>query len=204
MMLIGLHGQKRSGKSTVARYLVEQYGFAEVSFAAPLYRGLATMLGIDLGDLQDEAKKEAPIEWLNADEMRMRVFGTIEHLPTITPRYLLQTLGTEWGRGLVREDIWLRVGARAIERHAALGHPGIVVSDVRFDNEARLILERGGELWGVSRIQRAGARDAHASEAGISTNFPSKGIVNHASFPSLYARVDELVDQRVERMEGAA
>jgi hypothetical protein len=187
MHLLGLHGPANAGKSTVAQYLVEQYGFAEVSFAAPLYRGVATMLGIDIGELLDRAKKEAAIAWLGA-----------------SPRYLLQTLGTEWGRKLVREDLWLVLAARAIDKHRALGRPGVAVSDVRFDNEAEFILARGGELWGIQRPSRPTLVRAHASEAGISTNYPSRGLINAAGFPALHARVDTLLDELEARLGAAA
>jgi hypothetical protein len=176
--LIGLHGAARSGKSTVARYLVEQYGFCEVSFAAPLYRGLAAMLGCEVADLQEGGAKEAPIPWLGR-----------------SPRYLLQTLGTEWGRKLVREDLWPTLAARAIERHREAGAIGCVISDVRFDNEAEFVLARQGELWGITRLRTAAAVRAHESERGISTNYPSRGIINAEGFANLYQRVDQLLEE---------
>ena len=183
MILIGLSGLKRSGKSTVARYLVEQYGFGEVSFAAPMYRAIATMIGIDIQHLQDETSKEADIPWLGR-----------------SPRYLLQTLGSEWGRGLVRDDIWILIALRHIERHRGMGMPGVIVSDVRFDNEAQFIISQGGQVWIISRPCRAvSGRDGHASERGISPNIPSRGIVNAAGFPTLYKRVDELLDTLQQR-----
>ena len=186
MHLIGLHGPARAGKSTVARYLVEQYGFAEVSFAAPMYRGLATMLGIDVGDLQSEALKDQPIAWLG---------NSTTHEP-VTPRYLLQTLGTEWGRDMVRKDLWLILLKRAIDRVSAMRPiAGVVVSDVRRDEEAELVLARGGELWGVRRMEIATAVRAHETEKPISTNYPSRGIVNAAGFPALHSRVDQLLDE---------
>lgn len=183
MHLIGLHGPAFAGKSTVAQYLVEQYGFAEVSFAAPLYRGVATMLGIDVGELHDRAKKENPIAWLGR-----------------SPRYLLQTLGTEWGRRLVREDLWLVLAARAIDKLRAMGRPGVAVSDVRLDIEAEFILARGGELWGVQRLTRPVAVRAHETEVGISSNYPSRGLINAAGFPALHARVDQLLDELEARI----
>lgn len=176
MMLIGLHGLKRSGKSTVTRYLVDQYGFGEVSFAAPLKRGLASMLGIDIHDLEDEVLKESTIEWLGK-----------------SPRQCMQTLGTQWGRELVNENIWIILAGRKVQQHRRMGMPGVVVSDVRFDNEAEWLLSAGGELWTIVRPARAVSSDGHASERGISPNHPSRGIVNAQGFHHLYKRVDELL-----------
>ena len=91
-----------------------------------------------------------------------------------------------------------------IDRRRACGLPGAVLSDVRFDNEAEFILARGGVLWGISRPVRAIDVRRHASEAGISTSYASRGIVNAAGFPSLYARVDNLIEQLEARAPGAA
>lgn len=175
MILVGLAGHKRAGKSTVARMLVDEHGFREVSFAAPLYRALAAMLRTDIAALQHD--KERAIEWLGR-----------------SPRYLLQTLGTEWGRDLVRPDLWLLLASREIERIAALGGERIVISDVRYDNEARFVVERGGQIWQIWRPQ-ARAQDAHASERGISESWSARGILNDGSLEELRERVRHLVAQ---------
>jgi hypothetical protein len=178
VIIIGIHGKKRSGKSTVTRYLVEQYGFGEVSFAAPMKRALATMLAIDIQDLERDDLKEAVLPWLGR-----------------SPRYLMQTLGTQWGRELVNDRIWITLAERAMYRHRRLGMAGVVFSDVRFDNEAEAVLGWGGQVWTITRPTMAAAADNHASERGISTNLPSRGIVNCKGFPDLYKRVDALMDE---------
>lgn len=178
MILIGLHGKKRSGKSTVTRYLVEQYGFGEVSFAAPLKRGLATMLGLDIQDLERDDLKEAVVPWLGK-----------------SPRDMMQTLGTQWGRELVNDRIWIILAERAMKRHRALGAAGVIFSDVRFDNEAEAVIGWGGTIWTINRPTLAAAADNHASERGISTNLPARGIVNCKGFPDLYKRVDLLMNE---------
>lgn len=174
MNLIGITGPAKAGKSTVARYLVEQ-GFIEVSFAAPIKRAISTAFDIDILDLEEPQFKEAPLPWLGK-----------------SPRYLLQTLGTEWGRKMVAPDVWLILAARRIEKARDLGHPGVIVSDVRFDNEADFILARGGQLWRIWR-QAATAVRAHESEQGINEAYPSHGIINNGSFDDLYTRVDNLL-----------
>ena len=66
---------------------------------------------------------------------------------------------------------------------------------MRFDNEAEFVLAHRGVLWGISRPVRAIDVRRHASEAGISTNYPSRGLVNAAGFPALHQRVDQLLDE---------
>jgi hypothetical protein len=176
MILIGITGPARAGKSTIARYLCEDNGFHEVSFAAPIKRMIANGFDLDIKDLESPEVKEATLPWLGR-----------------SPRYLLQTLGTDWARKMVNPDTWLILAARRIERAKAMGAPGVVVSDVRFNNEADFILARGGEIWRVWR-QAATAVRAHESESGINHSYPVRGILNNAAFHDLYKRIDELLD----------
>jgi hypothetical protein len=78
----------------------------------------------------------------------------------LTPRYALQRLGTEWGRGCCRET-WINYGirrARELERAGRL----VLITDTRFVNEARAISATGGY---VVRVHRDGKSPGeHGSE----------------------------------------
>lgn len=85
----------------------------------------------------------------------------------VTGRYLLQTLGTDWARKLITEDIWmLMLRERLVKDMKERGSP-MVVDDLRFTNEAQMIRELGGEVWELHRRKFEPANDNHASEAGI-------------------------------------
>ena len=149
MILIGIAGPAQSGKSTLAgefRRLVEFRGqrYSERPLAGPLKRMLAS-IGVDVSDLS----KNAPVPFLDG---------------SVTPRVMMQTLGTEWGRALL-PDLWLRVWRRELDDQAHV----TVVPDIRFDNEAELIRSLGGTIVHVVRKPTADmlAVPAHASEAGI-------------------------------------
>lgn len=149
MILIGIAGSAQSGKSTMAgelRRLVEFRGqkYAEKPFAGPLKRMLAS-IGVDVSDLS----KNVPVAFLDG---------------RITPRVMMQTLGTEWGRSLL-PDLWLRVWRHELDE----GAHTVCVPDVRFDNEADLIRSLGGTIVHVRRKPTADmlAVPAHASEAGV-------------------------------------
>lgn len=149
MILIGIAGPAQSGKSTLAgefRRLVMFRGqkYAEKPFAGPLKRMLAS-IGVDVSDLS----KNAPVAFLDG---------------RITPRIMMQTLGTEWGRSLL-PDLWLRVWQRELDDNTHT----VCVPDVRFDNEAELIRELGGIVIHIQRNPTADmlAVPAHTSEAGI-------------------------------------
>ena len=171
-MLIGLCGAAGAGKDTVAGLLEDARGprIQRIAFADPLYKAVAAITGLTVEKLQDRVVKEAVIPWLGK-----------------SPRHLLQTLGTEWGRGMVRQDIWVCI---ALERARAVLDRGdsVVITDVRFDNEAQAILEAGGEVWKVIRPGwKCLADDAekHASEAGVDDRFVSRIVVNDGTVDAL-------------------
>ena len=149
MILIGIAGPAQSGKSTLAgefRRLVEFRGqkYCERPFAGSLKRMLAS-IGVDVSDLS----KNVPVPFLDG---------------RITPRVMMQTLGTDWGRSLL-PDLWLRVWQHELDDSANT----VCVPDIRFDNEAELVRELGGIVIHIRRKPTADmlAVPAHASEAGI-------------------------------------
>lgn len=180
--LIGITGRAGAGKSTVARRLVERWGFEELAFATPLKHGLVVMLrelGLTLHHVEDAALKEAPIPIADG---------------TTTPRALLQTLGTDWGRKMVHERIWLEVMARRLER---LHDANVVITDVRFANEAELLHQLGGIVWHIERGVAAIKTAHHASEAGIPSGYIDARIQNTTGTDALLTAVDALVAERL-------
>lgn len=143
--IIGLAGKIGAGKTTAAQYLVEKHGFERIRFAGPL-KNMMLALGLT-SDEVDGILKEQPCDLLGGK----------------TPRFAMQTIGTEWGRDIIDEKLWIRAWRRAVETttHGAW----IVVDDVRFPNETAIIRELGGVLIRVDRDGQAGEATAHSSEA---------------------------------------
>jgi len=166
-VLIGIAGPKRSGKDTLAHGLHLATGLPVDSFAGPMRRFVADTLGMTLAELEE--RKEDPIEWLGG----------------VTPRTMLQTVGTEWGRATVHADLWVR------SLFARLSQGGIV-SDVRFPNEAEAILKQGGV---VIRLHRAGTGegDTHVSEKPLSAGLVSYEVRNDGTPEELTAKALALV-----------
>lgn len=144
--VIGLTGPAGCGKNLVASMIPDA---VVMQLADPLYAALAAMLGIPEPMLRHRPIKESPVSWLG-----------------LSPRQLLQTLGTEWGRSHVAQDVWLRIAGRKIEQWRRAGVQTVVIADVRFPNEAEWIRARGGKVWRVERDPGVRITD-HASEAGL-------------------------------------
>lgn len=157
-MLIGIAGPKRSGKDTLANGLSDLLHIPRDSFAGPMRRFVADLLGWTLEEL--ELRKEEPIPWLD------------DKLGAITARHLLQTVGTEWGRMMIHPELWLR----SLMQRADVN--GAIISDVRFENEARLILDMGGVVIQLSRPGAGTSGDHHVSEVPLRAELVSITLAN--------------------------
>lgn len=143
--VIGLMGLAQSGKSTVAQYLEREHSFARVRFAGPL-KAMCRAIGLSDREIEGEGK-ELPHPLLCGK----------------TPRFAMQTLGTEWGRDIIGPDFWTGIWRESVFAALNEGAKGIVAEDCRFPNEAEAIRALGGKLW---RIERAGlSARVHISEA---------------------------------------
>ena len=166
--LIGVTGKARAGKDTIGLYLSVEHRFRRESFAAPLKHGIQIMFGLGDEHVNGEFKEDV-IPWLGR-----------------SPRYLMQTLGTEWGREIVDQDVWLKI---AQQKWIACQEADVdmVVTDVRFENEAAWIREEG-DLIHVMR-RKTQQVEAHSSEAGCVKVPGDFVILNDRSIEDLEARV---------------
>lgn len=152
MKIIALTGPKMVGKSTTAQAIIRAsvVSTARISFADPL-RDMLRALSIDSDRLIDQSLKEVEIEGLGR-----------------SPRYLLQTLGTEWGRKLVNENIWLWSMSNRIDELEKSGAEIVIIDDCRFDNEADWVKSREGFVVRLDRDGYEYGTDSHDSEKPLS------------------------------------
>lgn len=175
---IGLAGWARSGKDTVADYLVEKYEYTKMSFAAPMKEAMYRL------------NPRITINELSNTPLRVGVDvygwdGLKDRSPDV--RGLLQRFGTEVGRQMFGGDFWVNTAIKQIPDGAKA-----VFSDVRYPNEADAIRKLGGTVW---RVQRPGVGPAndHESEHALN-NYDFDGIIdNRESLESLRSRVGYLV-----------
>ncbi len=171
--LIGLAGHARVGKDTVAHHLANHLQLISYAFAEPLKQALAYMFHLTTAQLEG-SEKEEPLRWLGK-----------------SPRELMQLLGTEWGRDLIHPQIWLLLAELNLQRRAEIDQhmKGVVIRDVRFDNEADWVRSKGGVIFHISR---RGMRPAngHTSESGVRHYTGDYVIENNGTLDELYDQVD--------------
>lgn len=173
MKLIGITGRAGSGKDTVAAYMCANYGFESLAFADPIRAGMRAIVGLE--DYQfSHPHKEVVLE----------EFGK-------SPRQMMQALGTDWARSLVHQDFWIILAGKEISSLQD-DYIEVVVTDVRFENEAEFLRNKGGEIWHINR-EGAGTPHSHASEAGIQRKPEDKVLDNNSSLYALFRQVDNLL-----------
>ena len=167
--VIGITGYIGSGKTLVADYLCARANFNKLKMAQPI-KDMLYAVGMGVEDLEG-ARKEVPNNLLSDK----------------TPRFAMQTLGTEWGRDIIGEDIWVRLWEHKATSLINMNH-NIVSDDVRFFNEVATIRNMGGV---VIRLKREGSVSNHPSEE---QNFEvDYELDNNSNQSTLLNKVDEIL-----------
>jgi hypothetical protein len=167
--IVGLSGYARSGKDSVADYLAREYGYRRVAFGDHLKKFVTAVF-------PDVAERVDQLGWEKAKEI-------------LEVRRALQRVGSA-GRDHIHPDVWIISALRELDDEATL----IVVSDVRFPNEATLIQNQGGPVW---RLERQGYGPAGNDITDTSLDdyegFAAT-INNDGDLESLYAKVEAALD----------
>lgn len=178
-IIIGLTGRAGCGKDTAAEHLQREYGFHPMAFAGPLKKTAATLFNLPETYFHDRELKEKPLEDWDG----------------LSPRHILQLLGTEAVRCTFGENFWIK---RWINEYGSLVlGTSVVVTDVRFNNEAQAIRDLGGVIVHIARTRAPTCLDApasgHASEGGV-LFYPTKDIIirNDGTIVDLWAQVDDM------------
>jgi hypothetical protein len=164
--IIAFTGLAQSGKTTAANAFIS-IGYDRMSFAEPL-----------------KAMVRCLTSCVDKDARPHALCGK-------TLREVYQTLGTDWGRNMVGDNIWIQAGRSRIE--TLLGDVesdiirGIVIDDIRFDNEAELIRSMGGIVIEITRPSTP--QMEHASEAGISRDLIDYVFANEGDIATLQHQV---------------
>lgn len=150
-IVIGIAGPARCGKDTVADIIMKNCtSYRKYSFADPIKEMLKAGLGLTDEQLWGDNKE------------------AIDSRYDVSPRYMMQTLGTEWGRALINDNLWVVAMEQRIDR-------GMIIPDVRFENEAAFVRKYGVLLHVTGR---GGIEGDHISESGVSVEECDRIVTN--------------------------
>ena len=175
-ILIGLGHRARSGKDTAADFLVANYGFKKIAFADLLKKVVNDMHGWDHRHAYGDLKEVVDEFW------------------GYSPRHAYQKVGTEGVRSVLRDDFWIMAAWRIIQRLTKEGVVGVVVTDVRFPNEANFLRSKDALAVHVIRDLPPLTSDAHVSETAM-VDYPDwdDRLLNLSTLKHFYQRIDEFM-----------
>lgn len=209
-MLLGMHAKKGVGKDTAYQRIANMYAHEaspyytggipvyRKSFADLLYKSAAGSTGLNESDIRAFVRDpNVRIEVYRYQNRKGPRGGRRIH--AFTFRQFLQWYGTEGHRQVFSENFW----TDAVDLS---DHDGriVVVTDVRFDNEAAAVRSAGGHvvrLIGPTEIEESG--DGHASESGLTPELIDFTVDNsdHGSFERLDEQLRDLVNGLLDEDE---
>ena len=177
-MIIGLSGYANAGKDSVAQILVEKFGYKRMAFADAIRDILYTLDPLTNNGLHVKAIVDD--------------YGWDIAKQDIEIRRLLQVLGTEVGRNVFGDDVWVDVLISKLEPMDK-----VVITDVRFQNEAREIHNLAGVLWRINR-DGVSAVNEHISETQMDQYLFDEIVDNDGSLEDLENTIINLIENNNE------
>lgn len=179
-MIIGITGKAGVGKDTLANHLVLKHGFIRYGFADPIKKLLNARFGWAMEDWENREWKEAPMAHCGHPQSSI--------INNFSPRSWAQWLGTEVGRESFGDYCWINLFKEAYEeacfRTINTFSPKFVIPDVRFENEARAIINMGGSIIHLHRPNTTPV-NSHISETPIRPQYWSASFSNSGSIQEL-------------------
>lgn len=151
--IIGFTGIAGSGKDTAANIIKDEYNVDIFALAEPLKTACKILFNFSNEQLYNtELKEEIDKRWNK------------------TPRQILQWLGTDILRKEINEDFFLINIKNRIDSSTK---DYILITDIRFDNEAEYIKSLGGKIIKINRDMnlnngKTTTHSNHITEKGIS------------------------------------
>lgn len=173
MTIIGIVGLKSSGKSTCAEYMVRNYNYHEFAFANPLKKICKILFSLTDSDVHRNKEQINP-NW------------------GITNREILQKFGTDVCRDLlpkvfpqITKSVWITIMEKNIKEYE-----DIIISDVRYPDEAKFIKDNNGIILEIVRPELKND-DLHQSETQkIESDFK---ITNDSSIINFYQQISNFL-----------
>jgi dephospho-CoA kinase len=182
--LIGLSGQKRTGKDTLADYLCSNHGFTKYSFAGPLKKACQEIFMLTYEQTEGNNKEIMDNRWGVSARTIFQKVGTElfrEKLSQVMP----EMKSIEDNFWIYRFELWYE------DFKKKNPEAKVIVSDARFPNEAKKINDLGGKMIKISRDTGLNT-DNHASEKNVDLIKTDIIIENNNNIEEYYKKINKL------------
>lgn len=219
-ILIGLVAPKRSGKDTAANYLCSSYGFKKYNFADPLKRGIGEIFGLSYEQLDGDDKETVDPFWGVTPRELLQKVGTELfqfELPKIIDQFKdfdrifwvkcfekwYDNKKNEYEKNRLYwsnksfESIMLDLPTNIFD--TSKPNLRVVVSDVRFEHEAKKLKEMGAFLIKIKRKTEENIYSKHSSETETDNIICDYEMVNDGFMIDLYEQLDEIIKNLIYR-----
>lgn len=186
-MIIGLVGYIGSGKGTVGDILVRDHQYYKFAFADALKDAVSQIFVWPRGLLEGDSNASRAFRE-RIDPWWSHKFGY-----EVTPRLILQKMGTEACRHGIADNIWIAALEKRIE-----GYENVVISDVRFPNEIDFVRSAGGIILRVKRGEDPSIEERskmHISETAWNNIVPDATVTNNGTIEELKEGINYLLTQ---------
>lgn len=183
--IVGVGGLLTSGKDAFADYLVAQHGYTKLFMSEPLHDWLLTQ--------NPWFRLDKPIECMEGwtfEPGEFHTYAEIVHQVGYTEakeqtevRRALQRIGTDCGRKMIDEQVWVQAMQRKVgallQQAEELGRGArVVITGIRYENELKMMQRLGGEtVW----VERPSARAAHAQRLKEDSESATGAVGKHSS-----------------------
>lgn len=194
-------------------YVPQDNEFEVRKFAAKLKDIVCLLIGCTREQLEDIDFKNKKLgeEWWTVQYGNLPLTAYTKDSPNawikdkLTPRKILQLLGTEAGRNIIHPSIWINalfadykyktIGTYNEQKGKILELPNWIITDCRFENEAKAIKNRKGIIIRVNR-EDATAQDKvnqHSSETALDDYKFDYTIDNFGTIEELIENVKQVL-----------
>lgn len=187
--LLGINGFMRAGKDTFGKILMDiDHEITRVSLADEVKLVFAKLFGITgetdkeiidkVDALKNETNTRIRLVTLSPDEI---LYGT-------TVRHALRIIGIDIGRDMWDENHWINLVLQKISENT-------IITDVRYENEAKIIKELGGSIVRIHRDSATRAMGTHASKMYLPDSLVDFEVMNNFSIESLRRSVQQVYNE---------
>jgi len=170
---IALNGLPESGKTEVAKWLIEHHNFRRIGFGDHLKRAAILIYNLSHDQVYGDLKDVVDLRY------------------NLTPRFILQQLGTNVCRS-IHPDTWVFPIQQALSSGFD-SYRRVVIDDLRFPNEVEMLLNYGTVLIQIERPNHnpTDLEINHESNRPLLTKFDLT-ISNDSDIAALHTKLETL------------